>query len=94
MVMLALSPDFAHCDAKVSFCHCLMSYEHVAIIEPGVGSRAIFEDHNGVLHVPYHKMQSEVGANGLAPWTSLNWSANGNGCLHEVDPAFLRPGPY
>ena len=71
MVVIALSPAFENCGANVSCCHFLLSYEHVAIIAPGVGYKALFEDHNGILHVPVHEIQSEVGANGLPPWTSL-----------------------
>ena len=91
MVGIALSPNFAHCGYKVSCRHCLLGYEHVAIVTPGVGSRALFEDHNGVLHVPVHDMQSEVGVNGLPHWTSLNRAVNGRGCPQEGHPAFLRP---
>ena len=90
MVVLAISPAFEHCGAKVSCRHFLLVYGNFAIIAPGVGSRALFEDHNGVLHVPVHEMQSEVGANGLPPWTYLNWSVNGHGRPQEGHPVFLR----
>ena len=67
MVVLELSPAFEHCGTKVSCRHCLLVYEHYLMIAPGVGSRSLFEDHNGFLHVPVHEIQLEVGANGLPP---------------------------
>ena len=51
MVVISLSPAFVNCGANVSCRHCLLGYEHVATIAPGVGSRALVEDHNVVLHV-------------------------------------------
>ena len=81
MVVLALSPAFLHCGANVSCRHFLLVYEHVALIAPEVGSRALFEDHNFVLHVPVHEIQSEVGANDCPPWTYLNRAFGGRGCL-------------
>ena len=91
MVVTALSHGFAHCGAKVSCHHCLLGYEHVALIAPGVDYRDLIEDHNGVLHMPVHEMQLEVGANGLPPWTHLNWAVNGCGQPQEGHPVFLRP---
>ena len=57
MVVILHSPDFSHCGAIVSCHHCLPGYEHVALSAPGVESRALVEDHNGVLHMPVHGMQ-------------------------------------
>ena len=91
MVVIALSPDFAHRGTNVSCHHCLPVYEHVALIAPGVDPRALVEDHNGVLHMPVHGMQSEVGMNSLPPWTYLNRAVNGRGRLQEGHPVFLRP---
>ena len=91
MVVISLSPDFTHCGAKVSCYHCLLGYEHVAMIAPGVESRALVEDHNGVLHIPVNGMQSEVVMNSLPPWTYLNRSVNGRGRLQDGHPVFLRP---
>ena len=79
MVVIELYPTFAHCGAKVSCCHCILGYDYITIIAPGVGSNALFEDHHGILHIPVHEMQLEVDANGLPPWTSLNWAVNGRG---------------
>ena len=91
MVVIALSPAFTHCGAKVSCYHCLPGYEHVAMIAPGIESRDLVEDHNGVLHIPVHEIQSEVGMNSLPPWKYLNQAANGLGRLQEGHPVFLRP---
>ena len=91
MVVIAISPAFAHCGAKVSCHHCLPGYEHVALIAPGVESRALVEDHNGFLHMPVCEMQLEVGMNSLPPWTYLNPAVNGRGSLQEGHPVFLRP---
>ena len=90
MVVIAISPAFAHCGAKVSCHHCLPGYEHVALVAPGVESRALVEDHNGVLHMPVHGMQLEVGMNSLPPCTYLNRAVNGCGRLQEGHPVFLR----
>ena len=57
MVVIALSPAFVNCGANVSCRHCLLGYEHVATIAPGVGSRALVEDHNVVLHVSVYEIQ-------------------------------------
>ena len=81
MVVISLSPDFSYCGAKVSCHHCLPVYEHVAMIAPGVESRALVEDHNGVLHMPVHVMQSEVGMNSIPLCTYLNRAVNGRGRL-------------
>ena len=67
MVVLAISLDFEHYGANVSCRQCLLVYDHYSIIAPWVNSRALFEDHNGFLHVSVHEIQSEVGANGLPP---------------------------
>ena len=80
MVVISLSPAFSYCGAKVSCHHCLPVYEHVAMIAPGVDSRALVEDHNCVLHMPVNGMQLEVGANGIPPWKYLNREVNGRGC--------------
>ena len=90
MVVIALSPDFTYCGAKVSCHHCLPGYEHVAMIASGVESRALVEDYNGVLHMPVHGMQSEVGVNSLPPWTYLNRAVNGRGRPQEGHPVLLR----
>ena len=91
MVVIALSPDFTHCAAKVSCYHFLLGYEHVAMIVPGVDSRALVEYHTGVLHITVHGMQLEVGMNSLPPWTYLDRAVNGRGRLQEGHPVFLRP---
>ena len=76
MVVIAVYPAFAHCGVNVSCRHCLLCYEHVAIIAPGVGYISLVEDHNVFLHVPVHEMQSGVGENGLPLWTYLNRAVN------------------
>ena len=70
MVVIALSPDFTYCGAKVSWHHCLQGYERVALIAPGVDSRYLVEDHNGVLYMPVHETHSEVGA--MDQWTDAS----------------------
>ena len=90
MVVLVFSPAFASCCSKVSCRHFLPSYENVALISPGLGSRYLFEDQNGVLHVPVHEMQLGVGANGLPLWTSLNEAVNGRGLLQKGHQVLLR----
>ena len=79
MVVILHSPDFSHCGSIVSCHHCLSGYEHVTMIAPGVESRYLVEDHNGVLHMTVHGMQSEVGMNSLPLCTYLNRAVNGRG---------------
>ena len=67
MLVTSLYPDFVHFGAKVSWHYFLLGYEHVSLIVPGVGSRSLVEDHNGLLHMSVHEMQLEVGTNGLPP---------------------------
>ena len=91
MVVIALSPAFSHCGANVTCRHFFLGYEHVAIIEPGAGSRALVEDHNGVLHLSVHEIQLEVGTNVLPHCTPPNRSVNGCGHTREGHPVFLKP---
>ena len=57
MTALLLRPYLAHCGAKVSHHHIPLEYEHVTLLIPGVGARALVEDHNSVLHVPVHEIK-------------------------------------
>ena len=94
MVVIALSPEFTYCGAKVSWHHCLQGYERVALITPVVESRYLVEDHNGVLHMPVNGMHLGVSINSLPPWTYLNRAVNGRGIPQEGHPVFHRPMEY
>ena len=91
MAVSALSPAFTHCGAKVSCHHCLPGYEHVELIAPGVESRALVEDQNGVLQIQVDGMQSEVSVKSLSPWTYLDREVNVRGRPQEGHPVFIRP---
>ena len=51
-------PPHEHCGAKVSHHYFIPGYELVSLLAPGVGSRALLEDHNGALSVPVHEIKS------------------------------------
>ena len=88
---LHLPPLLCHCGAKVSHHYFFSEYEHVSLIAPRVGSSALLEDHNGVLHVPVHEIKSEVGATGHPTCTSINQEVNGRFHPPEVNWVLLRP---
>ena len=47
---------------------------------------ALIQHDNGVLHVPVHKIHTEVGAVGGTPWAPLNRTVNFGGRTREVHP--------
>ena len=48
-------------------------------ITPSMRDSALIQHDNGVLHVPVHKIHTEVGAVGGTPWAPLNRTVNFGG---------------
>ena len=67
-----------------------LGYKHVSLLASGVGSRFLLEDHNGVLNMPVHEIQSEVGATGHPTCKSINQEVNGRVHPPEVHQVILR----
>ena len=88
MTILILPPLSIY-GTKVSFHHCLLGYEHAALIIPGVGERAPVEEHNFFLNVPVHEMKPEVSTAGCPPCKSLNQEVYGRVRMQEGHPVLL-----
>ena len=104
MAALSLHTYLENCVAEVSQCHFPPWYEHTTLITLGLGSRALVDDQNCVLHVPVHEIKLEVGATGHPTWTYLHRAVDGHVHPRKCHPILphqregqcrrYRPDPY
>ena len=53
-MVLSLHPPTAHFGAKVYCLQCLPEYKHITLFAPGLGTRDLVRDNDGILHMLVH----------------------------------------